>query len=138
MAKLSDIRAGVAARLATISGLRQSDYVPAQINPPIAVVGWPEEIDYDEAMGRGLDVYRIPIQVLVGTPDNRAANDALEAYLAKTTAEDPKSVKGAVESDRTLGGKVSDCVVTRMSGAGGFDYGGITYLGATWDLQVLA
>jgi hypothetical protein len=137
MAKLSDIRDGIATRLRTISGLRVRDYVEGQVEPPMALVGFPSEIDYDEAMARGMDDHTIPIRVYVASQVNRAANDALEGYLAKTAADDPKSIKAAIEGDRTLGGKVQDCVVRRMTGAGVVEHGSLQYLAADFELTIL-
>lgn len=136
MADLDDIRAGIKVRLQTITALngRTLDYVPESITPPMAVVGWPKEIDYDEAMGRGLDQLVIPIRIYVSQADNRGANAALSGYLNKAGAT---SVKAAIEGDRKLGNVVQDSWVPRMTGAGAVEHGGIIYLSADWDIEVL-
>ena len=46
MSTVSQIRDELAARLATISGLRVSALIPEQITPPMAVVSI-DRIDYD-------------------------------------------------------------------------------------------
>ena len=134
MADLGDIRGGIATRLATISGLRTLDYVEGTIQPPVAVIGFPERIEYDESFARGVDRYVVPIRLYVAGTVNRTTNNALESYLAKSGAS---SVKAAIEGDRTLGGVVADCVVATMIGAGMFDHGGLDYLAAEWELTVL-
>lgn len=102
------VRAGLGTALDTITGLRAFDYVPDSLSPPAAVVE-PLEIDYDEAMQRGLDVYRAYILVIVGRMSDRSSQDRLDAYVAGSGAS---SVKAALESDKTLGGACSTLQVT--------------------------
>ena len=102
------VRAGLGTALDTITGLRAFDYVTDSLSPPAAVVE-PLEIDYDEAMRRGLDVYRAYILVIVGRMSDRSSQDRLDAYVAGSGAS---SVKAALESDKTLGGACSTLQVT--------------------------
>jgi hypothetical protein len=94
------VRAALGVKLDTIAGLRCFDYVPDSLAPPAAVVE-PLEIDYDEAMNKGLEFYRAYILVIVGRMSDRSSQDRLDAYLTDTGAS---SVKAALEADRTLGG----------------------------------
>jgi hypothetical protein len=134
MAEISDIRAQIKVRLQTISGLEVFDYVPGAFSPPVAIVGFPEEIDYHEAMGNGMTRITIPVRVLVANTLNEETTRALETYLDSSGAN---SVKAAIEGDRDLGSTVSDCVVMRMSGAGEIELGNVVYLGADWELLIL-
>lgn len=102
------VRAGLGTALDTITGLRAFDYVPDSLSPPAAVVE-PLEIDYDEAMRRGLDVYRAYILVIVGRMSDRSSQDRLDAYV---TGSGSSSIKAALESDKTLGGACSTLQVT--------------------------
>ena len=102
------VRTGIGAALDTITGLRVFDYVPDSLSPPAAVVE-PLEVDYDEAMQRGLDFYRAFILVIVGRMSDRSSQDRLDAYVAGSGAS---SVKAALESNRTLGGACSTLQVT--------------------------
>lgn len=104
----SAVRAGLATRLATISGLRCFDYVPDGLAPPAAVVE-PLEVSFDDSMRRGSDFYRAFILVIVGRMSERSANDALDGYLAGSGVT---SVKAAIEADPTLGGACSTLQVT--------------------------
>jgi hypothetical protein len=97
------VRQGLSAALDTITGLRCFDYVPDTVAPPAAVVE-PVEVMFDEAMRRGLDVYKCYALVIVGRMSERSASDRLDAYLASSGAG---SVKAAIEADRTLGGACS-------------------------------
>lgn len=111
----------IGVQLRTISGLRVYDYPPDAVAAPAAVVGYPEEVTYDETMARGCDSTTVPVTVLVTSGSDRASRDALSPYLSGTGA---LSIKTAV--DGTLGGIVKDArvanAVVRGVGVGGIDY----------------
>jgi len=102
------VRAGLGTALDTITGLRVFDYVPDSLSPPAAVVE-PLEVDYDEAMRRGLDFYRAFILIIVGRMSDRSSQDRLDAYVAGSGAS---SVKAALEADKSLGGACLTLQVT--------------------------
>ncbi len=102
------VRAGLGTALDTITGLRVFDYVPDSLSPPAAVVE-PLEVDYDEAMRRGLDFYRAFILIIVGRMSDRSSQDRLDAYV---TGSGASSVKAALEADKSLGGACSTLQVT--------------------------
>lgn len=133
MASVPAIREALAARLATIAGLRIYDFVPGQVNPPAAVVlpGDPL-IEYDETMD-GLDSYRFTIMVLVANPLERLGQDALDAYLAR---DGVSSIKAAIEAAERLGGLVSFTRVARVRNYGATEYAGSQYLAAEFDVEV--
>lgn len=131
-ATLTGIRTGLATRLATITGLRTHATLPDQVNPPCALVQ-PDGIDFDATMGRGLDKYRLTVRLLVARASERAAQGALDAYLAPTGAG---SVKAAIEGDITLGGIVDATRVTRATGYGVYEVGGVPYLGCDFAIEV--
>ncbi len=81
---LIGVMEGVAGRLETIPGLRVSFYTPDQINPPAAVVGMPEVVDYHTAMGRGLIEMSLGVQVFVTSVDDRTGQIALASYADPT------------------------------------------------------
>jgi hypothetical protein len=135
MATVSELRAGLATNLATISGLRTTPTVPDQINPPIAVV-MPSTITYDTAFARsGGDEYEFLVMVIVGRVDERTAQNKLDAYCSGTGAT---SIKTAIESNRTLGGKAFDCRVTSLRNYNQVTVGDVTYLSGEFVVQVYA
>jgi hypothetical protein len=135
MASISDLRAGIAANLATISGLRTSATVPDSINPPIAVV-MPNSITYDTAFARsGGDEYEFLVMVIVGRVDERSAQNNLDGYCSGTGAT---SIKAAIERDKTLGGKAFSLRVTSLRNYNQLTVGDITYLSAEFVVQVYA
>lgn len=100
---------GLAVRLRTIEGLRVTPYMPDQINPPHAVVRVPEVTNYHLTMGRGAVDLNVVVNLFVSGVDDRTGQNALGEY-AQPGGD--KSVLVAIESDKRLGGAVSDCVVT--------------------------
>lgn len=131
---VSAIRDALAVNLGTIPGLRTKSYVPDNPEPPMAVIE-PTSIDYDTTFGRGLDTLMFNINVLVGRASDRTAQASLDSYCS---SQGTYSVKTAVESDRTLGGIVSDCRVVRLSSYGQVTVGDTIYLAAEFVVQVYA
>jgi hypothetical protein len=134
MPTVTELRTGLATRLATISGLRTSATIPDQINPPVAIVSL-DSITYDEAFARGLDEYQFIVTVFVGRVAERTAQNALDAYLAPTGSG---SVKTAIEGDRSLGGKAQTLRVTDMNGISPTTVGDVPYLTAQFAVIVYA
>lgn len=126
MASVSELRAGIKANLATINGLRVSDFQPDNINPPVAIV-FPIGINYDETFQRGMQTYTFSVQVIVGRISERSGQNAIDSYCASTGAN---SIKLAIESNKTLSGKAFDLRVTDMRNYGELTVGEVNYLSA--------
>lgn len=120
--------------LATITGLRTSDFVPDDPKPPVAVV-MPPTITYDKAFGRGLDEYEFIVTVIVGRQSERSAQRLLDSLCAPTGSG---SIKTAMESDRTLAGNIQDLRVTEMRRITSIIINETTYLSAEFTVQVYA
>lgn len=140
MANITAIRDGLKTRLQTISGLRVWEYVTGTVAVPAAVIlpgdggRGRRAIDFDMTMGRGSDMFMFTILVLVSDAVERTSIDALDSYLASSGAT---SVKAAVEGDGTLGGIVGWTNVQGVQDYGRIDYGGQTYLGAEFIVEVV-
>lgn len=134
MATISEIRSGIATNLATITGLRTSAYVPDDPKPPIAVV-MPQGILFDTSFARGLDTMTFTVLVIVGRVSDRNAQNTLDAYCDPLSAT---SVKKAIESDRTLAGKIDDLRVTEMRNYTSITVSENTYLSAEFVVSVYA
>ena len=134
MTALTDLRTGLANRLATITGLRSSAYIPDNPQPPVAVV-MPGRITYDQAFGRGSDEYQFTIMLIVGRVADRASQTTLDGYCESSGS---RSVKAAIEGDRSLGGKALDCRVTEMTNQGSLAIGDVTYHTAEFNVSVIA
>ena len=131
---VSELRAGIAANLATIPGLRTASYVPSSPKPPVAIV-LPSSITFDTTFGRGMDSYEFTVLVMVGRVAERSSELALDAFCAPSGAG---SIKTAIESDRTLGGKAFDLHVTGMRNYNQMQADEVTYLAAEFAVTVIA
>ncbi len=131
--ELVDILNAVAARLDTITGLRVFDHVPSALEPPAAVVQLPKDIDFDLTAGRGGDTYNLVVLLLAAKADARAAHLNLAKYL---DAAGPTSIKETLDGD--LGGAVDTARVTRVSNVGAYTFAGVDYIGAEFDIEVVA
>jgi hypothetical protein len=134
MASITNIRTGLATRLATITGLRTAATMPDLPNPPVAIV-IPDNISFDDTFHRGMDTLTFRIFLVVGRADERTAQNSLDAFCATSGAS---SVKAAVEGDRTLGGAAYDCRVTNMRSYGSVLISETTYLSCEFVVLVYA
>lgn len=132
MATIAEIRAGIATNLATISGLRTTETIPDNPQPPVAIIA-PSAIEYDLSFQRGFDQYNFVVTLIVGRASERQAQRTLDLYCAGTGSS---SVKTAIESNRTLSGLIQDLRVTAMRNYGSTIIGENTYLAAEFDLVV--
>jgi hypothetical protein len=113
MIKISKVRDQLGKNLERITGLRVYDRIPDVVVPPCAVVGQ-LDFTFDIDNARGLDQASVDIFVIVQRISERAGQDKLDELLAGTGN---KSIKTAIESDRTLGGLVNTLrVITAESG----------------------
>jgi hypothetical protein len=134
MPTVTQIRAGLATNLATISGLRTSALIPDAPQPPIAVV-IPNSISYDTTFHRGFDTYSYTITLIVGRQSDRTAQNTLDGFCNPSGAT---SVKTAIESDRTLGSIAQSLRVTDMASYGSMTIADTVYLIADFSVTVYA
>ena len=135
MASLTSIRNGIATNLGNISSLFVYGYVPDSIEPPTAIVGVVESVEYDTSMARGADTYEIPVLLYVSRVDAQDSQETLDTYLASTGAN---SIKAQVESDQTLSGSAMSCRVVEASNYGVYTINDIEYLGVEFEVSVVA
>ena len=134
MTSIATLRAGLAANLATIPGLRVAETIPDNPNPPIAVV-LPPSIQFDTSFGRGADTYTFVIALIVARSDERSSQIRMDGYCDPTGSS---SIKTAIESDKNLGGAAMSLRVQEMRNYQSLAVGEVTYLSAEWVVQVIA
>lgn len=120
----------IADRLDTIAGLRVSAYPAGNVTPPAAMVLFPDEIDYDQTYGRGMDRMTLPVLVIDGVPTERQTRDRIAAYAAGSGAA---SVKAVLESGTYT--QFHTVVVTRVEFPAA-TIGGQDYAAAMFDLDI--
>lgn len=130
---IAAIREGLAANIATIPNLRVSAEIPDNPSPPIAVIAL-NNISYDLDFNRGMTLYNFTVTLIVGRVAERDAQRKLDAYAGNGE----RSIKTAVQSDRTLGGVAFDVRLSEMSTLGALNLGEQTYLAADFAVQVYA
>lgn len=135
MADLAAIIDGLTDNLGTIDKLRVQPEILDTVPIPCAIVGPPSSVTYDEVMARGADLYTFTVRVLVARASERAAQRALFGYTSGTGA---KSIKAAIESDKTLGGAADTVRVTSAGNLGVYAYGEADYMGAEFTVEVIA
>lgn len=131
---VTQLRTGLATRLATITGLRTAAYVPPDPMPPVAIV-IPTGITYDSTFSRGMDEYEFTILVLVGAVNDRTSQATMDAYCDPSGSG---SIKTAIEADKTLGGYAFTCRVIEMRNYQQTPIGDQTYLSAEFVVQVFS
>tara|TARA_R100001163_G_C5067744_1_gene207135 strand:- start:4676 stop:5083 length:408 start_codon:yes stop_codon:yes gene_type:complete len=135
MASLTDIRNGIGTALESVSSLMVYKYVPDSIEPPTAIVGVMETVDYDLTESRGADRYTIPVFLYVSRVDAQDSQETLDSYLASSGAS---SVKTKIESDITLGGVAQSVRVVEADNYGVYSINNIDYLGVEFTVEVIA
>ena len=134
MASITDIRSGLATRLATITGLRTGATIPDNVNPPYAIIS-PNSVQYHRAFNNALSTYNFTVMVVVGRVSERTSQNSLDAYCSPSGSS---SIRVAIEADKTLGGVVFDTRVSEMRNYGQLPVGEVTYLTAEFTVLCYA
>lgn len=131
MATVSAVRDAVKTRLATITGLHAYDVWPDTIQTPAACV-LPISATALTSLG-GNGSFFFEILVVVQESNLKRAQDSLDVLLDLSGAT--TSIVGAWWADRTMGGVVSDSILSGWRNYGDMTINNVTYLGAVFDLE---
>jgi hypothetical protein len=131
---LSELKQGLADRLATVPRLRVSPQIPEQVNPPMAVVSR-ARVDYHRDMAGGTTEWTMQVQLIAGRMADRQSQRTIDAWLSW---DGTSSVRKAIEADGTLGGVALDTVVTDADALTTFQIGDSEYIGVTMNVTVWA
>lgn len=129
---MDDIRTGLVTNLASITGCQKAPYRSGNQTPPALVVaGFGANL---ERVAMGSWAFEILIQGLAGAPLKTSSERKLDRWLLPGGTED---VWAAIESDKTLGGKVSDLHVASNDGTQVLTLdNGTEVLGTTWHVAI--
>jgi hypothetical protein len=126
---VSSVMDAIAARIVA-AGVTTRAYAwpTGSIQPPCAIVGYPEELEFDATFGRGSDRAVFPVWMVCGNVSDRSARDVLSGYITGGTG-----IKDAL--DGTLGGavqtaRVTDCQVEKLP------IGAVEYIAAKFMIEV--
>ena len=135
MASLTSIRNAIRTNLANITSLTVFGYVPDSIEPPTAIVGVVESVNYDLTESEGADRYEIPVFLYVSELTHRIVKKHLTGFWL---ASGSSSVKTQIESDITLGGVAQSVRVVEADNYGVYTINNIDYLGVEFTVEVIA
>ena len=130
-ATITQVKTGLAARLATITGLRTYAYQPDQLNAPMAYSNL-NSITYHRTFG-GMTEQEYTVTVIVARATERTAEASVDGY---TAYDGTTSVRAAIEADRTLGGVVDDLIVESATGIQSVSANDTEYLSVDFVVRV--
>lgn len=131
MSTVGDIRQGLADAITGNTGLRCWPLVPDNPTPPFALVA-PSRVTYHRAFA-GHSTFEFVVSVVVGRVSERAAQLTLDEFI---DTDGDRSIRQAIESDKTLGGACKTLVVTEMTDYSPLSIGEAVYLSAQFTVQV--
>jgi hypothetical protein len=134
-ATISQVKDGLKTAINTVSGLRAFDYQPDQVNPPFAFPTLDTITYHQTGMNNGGVVMNFTITLIVNRAAERTAQDQLDQYMAW---DGVKSVRAAIEADRTLGGVCDDLIVTNAENLTNIDANDTLYLAVDFKVTVYA
>lgn len=128
---LIDVMDEVANSMSVVDGLRVAPHDSDTVNPPMALVRWPDPIRYDVTIGRGTDSQELEVYVLTGRTDSRTARNLLGPYL---NGSGPRSIKQAID-----GGTYAACdsVTVTEARVEAIDVSGVLYLAAIFTVSIV-
>lgn len=132
MASVTAVLDAVAAKVATVSGIRAFSYAPDAIVPPTAVVEI-DRIEYDSDFVRGCDEMTVRISVFVSRADDRVGLAKLKSFMGGSGAS---SIKTVIEADPTLGGVVETLNVDSVDAIGANQVGDTWYYSCEYHVRV--
>jgi hypothetical protein len=89
-------------------------------------------LDFDSALSVGMDVATFKCRLMVAKTDSAGARTALNQFMSR----DARSVKHALEADRSLGGACVDVFVESVVGPKTFVHSQLEYLGVEFAVRV--
>lgn len=139
MQAVADGLAAAAATVVSDPALITHAFTPDSVVVPCCFVA-EYDVDFDKAMGRGLDAVDFTMRVLVSRTDDKSGAARLNGLLSGSGAG---RLKDAIESDRRqnggtgLGGACDDYRVVQAQGMRWYQHDQITYLGAELRVHVI-
>lgn len=127
------IRTALKDAIRAIDGLRVSD-LRDDPHPPCVIVYPKAPFTFSETFDE-TNRPQFCVLILVAYTSTSAAQNQLDAYLSDNG---PESIKNAIEADQTLGGSVSECIVTGLESYGVISLtdGGTRFLSAELVVEI--
>lgn len=130
---IQTVKIEIATLLKTIAGLRVFEWDVGSASPPLAVLGWPEDVQYVQTYGRGQTrVPDLPVMIAISRSSDRAAAGQLGAFLDETGSQ---SIPGKIES-RAGSWVACDVVTVTSAKIMTVTLAGVDYLAAEFHLDI--
>jgi len=126
---LNDVVDELVTQLRTIDPLRVHSEPPGTVNPPAAVISWPD-VQFDGTYGRGMDTLTLPLVLVVGKTSERISRKTVNAYV---NGSGPKSVKDVLEAGTYT---AFDFVRVTSVNFAVDTLGGVEFLAAVFSLEI--
>jgi len=123
----------IASKVDAIAGLTAFAYPVDKLPLPGAVVAMPDDVMYDQTYDRGSDAMTFPLFVFVQRTNEKAAAEALGAFLSGSGT---KSIKAAVDNTTTNTYTSCDTVTVTRAVTGAYTYNGVDVYGAELTVEV--
>lgn len=120
------------AATSNIDGLNGYSYGASMMNTPAFFVA-DVELDYGSALESGMETAVFNCRMLVSKTDDSGGQERVDDYMA---SEGERSVRAALESDRTLSGECFEVHVDKAEGPKVYVHNGVDYLGCQFRVQV--
>ena len=127
MALHADLRDGLKTRIETIAGIRVYDTFPESPQVPCAIIM--PDLPLNERVSIGVFRSSYLITMLLQLGRYTGAQDTLDGHVSTTGSSD---LLGAIEADRSLGGKATTLMVREWG-----DYGSMVLSSAGRDIEYL-
>lgn len=126
---INDVVGELSTQLDTIDGLRVHDEPPGTINPPAAVISFPD-IDFDKTYGRGMDSLTLPLVLVVSRVSDRMSGKQVRGFIS---GSGDTSIKAVVEAGTYT---AFDSVRVASVEFDVIAIGAVDYLAATFTLEI--
>lgn len=136
---LSAVRTVLATAAGTISGLNTSPYVPDSVVVPCFYLADDIAIEFDHAMGRGLDLITLTGVALANTAVAKDGQSKLDSYLAGSGSTSIKAALNAIRpvtGSSTLTAVANDLRVIAVRSYRRYEHAGAEYYGAEFEINV--
>jgi hypothetical protein len=131
-ATLGEIAEGLAEAVATVKGVRTYDHVPDVWATPCAYV-MPDAVDYWNGFAAGNVEATYTVTLIVGRTAERHAQKALYEFMSYSGT---RSVRAAIEADRSLKGRVQTLLVERADNIRMISQGDASYLACDFRCRI--
>lgn len=111
--------------------------VVGRVDAPAIVLEMDDQT-WDLTMAHGADTIQIVALLLIAYRDEENSQRTLRSFLSRKAGSGLMRLKSVLESDSTLGGRVSYAVMTGLRTIGIINYSGTNYMGAELTIEVMS